>query len=643
MFFNRPLRTNVYLAFFIRISIIYILFSICRGAFFLYNAKLFGDLSSYSIFWLFIGGLKYDTAAIIYVNALYILMQILPLPWREKNLYQSIGKYLYLTTNSIAIFVNLADVVYFPYTMRRTTASVFEQFAHETNMGGLAVQFAIDFWPVLVLFALISFLLFYTYRMIEVVPMKVGPWRRYLVGTAVFLACAFLLWGGVRGGFLHSTRPLSLADAGAFVSKPVQMAVVQNTPFALIRTMGKQSVKQVQYMPEEERRRVYDAYRPASKLGRIRKKNVVLIILESWSREFVGSLNRDLDSGNYRGYTPFFDSLIGESRSYKYAFANGRKSIEALPSAVASIPSMEVPYVLSHESNNTINSLATELGSLGYRTAFFHGAPNGSMGFNAFMNIAGVGEYYGKTEYADDADYDGIWGIWDEEFLQYYAQTMNTYKEPFFTSVFTVSSHHPYAIPQRYETTFAKGEVPLIRCLGYTDMALRKFFETAKKMPWYENTLFVLTADHSSFPLHPDFTNDLGTFCIPLVFHCPDGSLRGMDTVRVAQQIDIMPTVLDWLGYDKPFISFGKDLFDPSSPDFAVNYMNGYQIVSRKYFMQFNGADVTGLYQYKTDRRLKNNLVNTGIPEQDTLSHFLKAFIQDYNRRIVKDSMSVKK
>lgn len=643
MHLSRTFRTNIYCAFLIRIAIIYVLFSLCRAVFYIYNADLFGEMGWKEQLDLFLGGLKYDTAAIIYVNAIYIIMHILPLPWREVKSYQTFGKYIYLITNSIALFVNLADVVYFPYTMRRTTSSVFGQFANETNMGGLAVQFASDFWPVLLLFVAICFLLAFSYRLVEIIPLKGGVLRRYTIGTLLFLGFGFLVWGGVRGGFLHSTRPLSLADAGAYVKRPVQMAVVQNTPFALIRTAGKQSVKQVQYMPEDERKKIYDAYRPASTRGRVRKLNVVVIILESWSREFVGSLNRALNDSTYKGYTPFLDSLIGESLTYKYAFANGRKSIEALPSVVASIPSMEVPYVLSHESNNTINSLATELGSIGYHSAFFHGAPNGSMGFNAFMNIAGVGEYYGRTEYNNDADYDGIWGIWDEEFLQYYAKTMNGFKEPFFTSVFTVSSHHPYAIPARYEGVFAKGEVPLTRCLGYTDMALRRFFAAAKQMPWYSNTLFVLTADHSSFPLHPDFTNDLGTFCIPLVFHCADGSLRGMDTVRVAQQIDIMPTVLNWLGYEKPYISFGKDLFDPHSPDFAVNYMNGYQMISKKYFMQFNGTEVTGLYSYKTDRRLKNNLANTGIKEQDSLSHFLKAFIQDYNRRIVTDSLSIRR
>ena len=643
MHFFKPLRTNIYFAFFIRIAIIFFVFSLCRGAFYWYNSALFGDMTGLQILWLFIGGLKYDTAAIIYINAVFILMQILPLPWRERPLYQTISKYFYLIPNSIAVLINLADVAYFPYTMRRTTSSVFGQFANETNVGHLAVSFIVDFWPVILAFFAVSFLLALSYRMLVVTEMKGSVLRRYSLSTVLFFAIGFLLFGGVRGGFLHSTRPLSLADAGAFVTRPVQMAVVQNTPFALIRTAGKNSVQVVEYMPEPIRRSIYDAYRPASEKGEFRKKNVVVIILESWSREFVGALNPELEDSTFEGYTPFFDSLIGQSLSFKYSFANGRKSIEALPSAIASIPSMEVPYVLSHQSSNTINSLATELGGAGYRTAFFHGAANGSMGFDAFMNIAGVGEYYGRTQYDNDAHYDGIWGIWDEEFLQYFAQTMNGFEQPFFTSLFTLSSHHPYNIPARYESVFREGEVPLIRCLRYTDMALQRFFETASKMAWYNNTLFVLCADHSSFPLNENFTNDLGTFAIPIVFYCPDGSLRGMDTLRIAQQIDIMPTVLSWLSYDKPFISFGKDLLDPSTPDFAVSFMNGYQLVTPSYLMQFNGKDVTGMYRYKTDRKLSRNLANTDIPEQDSLSSFLKAFIQDYNRRIVTDSMSLRK
>jgi len=568
-------------------------------------------------------------------------MNILPVPGRYSLIYQKIAKYIFIVTNSIALFVNLADIAYFPFTMKRTTSLVFDQFVHETNKLGLVIQFSIDYWYVLFLFILCCFFLYKAYDITSIKKTDGFPqWKEYVSHTLLFLFFGFLIWGGLRGGFRHSTRPISLSNAGKYVDKPIQMAIVQNTPFAIIRTLGKHAVKPVHYFPDSVQESIFSAQKDAD-TGGFRKKNVVLILLESWSREFVGALNRELNDSTFLGYTPFFDSLIGKSLTFKYAFANGRKSIEALPSAMAGIPSMEVPYVLSHYSNNTVTSLATELKKKGYVTSFFHGAPNGSMGFDSFVKMAGIEHYYGKTEYGNDADYDGIWGIWDEEFFQYFAQEMDTMEEPFFASIFSVSSHHPYAVPERYEHVFPETENPLIRCLGYTDLALRRFFETAQKMPWYNNTLFVLTADHSSFPMHEYFTNDLGTFSIPLVFFDPEGKLSGFDEKRVAQQIDILPTVLDYLNFDEPYIAFGKSLLDSTSADYAVNYINGYQLVTPDYLLQFNGEKTTGLYRYKTDRKLEENLIGR-VDESvnyDTIENFLKAFVQEYNRRIANNQL----
>ncbi|HCW07650.1 MAG TPA: sulfatase, partial [Cytophagales bacterium] len=106
---------------------------------------------------------------------------------------------------------------------------------------------------------------------------------------------------------------------------------------------------------------------------RFTPKNVVILILESFSKEFVGAYNKNIDGGNYKGYTPFLDSLIGVSDSYQFSLANGRKSIDAMPSVICSIPSIEVPFVLSHFSGNKVNSLATLLKTKNYYTAFFHG------------------------------------------------------------------------------------------------------------------------------------------------------------------------------------------------------------------------------------------------------------------------------
>ncbi len=234
---------------------------------------------------------------------------------------------------------------------------------------------------------------------------------------------------------------------------------------------------------------------------------------------------------------------------------------------LSSIPSFVEPFFLTPASLNDLSGLAGELTrNKGYYSAFFHGAENGSMGFQAFARTSGFKDYFGRTEYNQDsryngdADFDGTWAIWDEEFLQYYCDKMSEMKQPFITSVFTASSHSPFKVPERYQGQFKEGPTPLYACISYSDQAVKKFFEKASKQPWYNNTLFVITADHATAADDPEYVTDLGHYKVPVIFYAPSmPQLTGVDSTRVVSQIDIMPTVLGLLGYDKPYVAFGQD------------------------------------------------------------------------------------
>ena len=193
-------------------------------------------------------------------------------------------------------------------------------------------------------------------------------------------------------------------------------------------------------------------------ITRFNKKNVVVLIVESFGREYSGYFNNSRTHAltqsrtQYVSYTPFFDSLASHSLTFRYSFANGRKSIDGMPSILSSIPMFVEPFFTTPASLNDISGIAGLLADEGYSSAFFHGAENGSMGFQAFARTTGFQRYYGRDEYDADArfggdnDFDGTWAIWDEPFLQYYALTMSDMKEPFVTAVFTASSTaHQYA------------------------------------------------------------------------------------------------------------------------------------------------------------------------------------------------------
>lgn len=647
--FRKTFEVNEYLVLLIRFGLVMALFSISRIAFYLFNTDLFENIDTASFLNLLKGGLKFDLSALLYLNSLYILVFLIPFKFKFNSTLQTSLKWLFFVTNGIGLAANVSDMIYYRFTLKRTTASVFDIFQNEDNMLSLWGQFLLDYWYAVIFWGLLVLLMVWGYNRFRAVPFPLKPWWKYsLIGTGFFVLTLGLTIGGMRGGFRHSTRPINISNAARYVDRPEQVAIVLNTPFAILRTFGKSVFKPVKYFPEEKLADIYtpvfDSQKSASGISPDSQKqnpNIVLIILESFGREHIGALNSDLENGEYKGYTPFLDSLIQQSWAFDNAYANGRKSIDALPSIVASVPSLIQPYIVSEYANNEINGLAGLLDKVGYESAFYHGAPNGSMGFLAFTKMAGYDQYLGKTEYNNDDDFDGMWGIWDEPFFQFFANDMNRLKQPFFSTIFSLSSHHPFAVPEKYEGVFPEGPLPLHKCMGYTDMALKRFFETAAQFPWYKNTLFIITADHCTVPFHKEYKTSVESFAVPLLFYKPGDIAPKMDH-GLAQQTDILPTVLSFINYPYPFIAFGNDLFS-ASPDqrFVANYFNeSYQFLHKDHVFYFDGNKTTGLYNLKEDPLQKDNLIGeVDLPGGERL---MKAYIQQYINRMREDRLTLK-
>ena len=643
------------------LCVVYLLFTLCRLVFLLTNWGLYAD----SMTWnhglsLFAAGLIFDTTAILYTNAIVILMILLPLHWKERKGYYKVVRWIYVICNSVAIWANLCDCVYFPYTGKRTTTSVFYEFANE-GVGGMAKimgeQFLSNWYLVLLAFAL-SWLLWKVFlpQCKEATNAK-ASWHYYITQTSALLLAIPFIIAGMRGGFTAAVRPITISNANQFVDRPAETGIVLNTPFSIYRTLSKKPLVTPDYMSDAEAEALYSPIHMPSDTVTFMPKNVVVLILESFSKQHFGYYNKTLHGGTYQGFTPFLDSLIAnEAMTWEYSYANGRKSIEGMPSTLSSLPNYVEPLFLTPASLNRMSGLARELGEQkGYTTAFFHGAQNNSMGFQAFARATGFQRYYGRTEYNEDpnfhgdADFDGTWAIWDEEFLQFYAQQMSKMKQPFMTAVFTASSHTPFDLPERYKGIFPKGEKEIQEAIAYTDFALRRFFEEASKQPWYKNTLFVLTADHCSTHIDPYYKTSLGYFNVPIIFYAPgDSTLHGIDTQRVVEQIDIMPTVLGYLHYDKPYLAFGKDMLHATPEDtHALHWVpesSGYEFVKGGYALEFDGEQVTAAYRYRTDSTFTHNVIKS-MPA-DTLNAMtreMKSVIQQYMNRMNNDRLVIEK
>ena len=615
-----------------------ILYFVSRLFFYALNAGYFSGISNWQLLKSFLVGIRFDIAAIAFTNILFIFL-LFPGIYKNNSHIQKIGNVLFFVINAIALMGNFVDAKFFDFINKRSTSSIFTLMGTNKDVWLMIPRFLKDFW-----YVALSWLILMAgfWRWMPRLPFnklitEKMSFKALLFQTLVFTGIlGFMLWGA-RGTRL---KPIGIIDAAACTALK-NVPLVLNTPFSIIKTIENENLVDYQYFSEDSLIKYYNPIHQYSAQNGPKRMNVVVFILESFSKEYSGFLS------SRQGYTPHLDSILKHSLVFTNAFANGTQSYEALPAIITGIPSlMDRPYSGSNYSDNVIESLPRLLGETGYHTSFFHGGNNGTMGFDNFARVAGVENYFGRDEYNNDSDYDGHWGIWDDPFLQYFANQLNAFPQPFFTSVFTLSSHHPYNVPEQYNSKFPEGALLILKSIQYVDYALGEFFKTASRMPWFNNTLFVFTADHAAQAIEKTYNSTTGMFAIPIAFYCPsDSALQGTNA-SVAQQIDIMPTILGYLGYNKPFFAFGEDLQNPASYHWAISYINGtYQLIQGDYVMLFNGQRVTSFYnrnnqpgqQEKNSPEKLNNQAEKMIFL--TMEARIKAIVQTYNDCLINNRM----
>ena len=639
---NLTKRTNEYKILIYRLLLIYGLYTLCRLLFVFFNNEVLQVNSFFELMKLCYYGLRFDTVIIVYLNALFIFFSLLPYKNSTKKNYQTFLFYLYLIPNTVGIVLNFIDFIYYRFTKTRSNIDIAANVRNENNVIKLFSGFIVTYWYIFLLFFVVIALWIFIYKKIKIKEIEyVANLKFYLVSIIILCVVLFIETFGVRGDLDITTRPINIVDANESVTNIAHSDVVLNTPFCVFRNFSNSSFVKCNFVSKKQ---IATLLKPTKQYenatNQNKKTNVVIFIMESFSREYVGAFNTNRNIKNYVSYTPFLDSLSKKSLIFNNAYTNGLGSIHATPSIISGIPSFKEAFTSSRYVNTNIESLVSILNNQGYETSFFHGAPNGSMGFLGFSKVLGYKNYFGMNEYNNDKDFDGVWGIWDEKFFNYVEEEVSKQKEPFMATTFSVSSHDPFQIPKEYKNKFKEGNVPLHKCIRYSDYALKKFFEKASKSKWFKNTLFVITGDHTSQIYYDEYLKTLNKTAIPILFYMPGNEkLKGIDS-DWAQHIDIYPTVLDILGYKKPFRSWGRSLLrkDEVKP-FVINYINNqYQFMQGDYILTFDGEKSTGLY-YKTDGNYAKNLKNTKKKEFEAMSIACKAFVQNYYEKIIDGDM----
>jgi len=300
-----------------------------------------------------------------------------------------------------------------------------------------------------------------------------------------------------------------------------------------------------------------------------------------------------------------------------------------MPSVLGSIPSFRTPFVLMPQSLGESRQLPAMLADKGYATAFFCGSERGSMGFGAYARSAGVERLVSREDYEakhGTGDFDGYWGIWDEEFLQFTGEELTAMPEPFFAALFTLSSHHPFVVPEKYAATLPEGYTRIHKGVAYDDRVFRLFFQRFGGEEWFRRTIFVFVADHVSSEKFAEETRSYpGNMHVIGFIYTPDGALRG-EVGEITQQLDIMPTLLGLTGNRKPYFAFGRDVLnEPQRPRWSVSYDGRFRALTGEGAIVLDDSDMDVQECPAT-------------PAADSLAQNFRALVQQYYTHIEKKS-----
>ena len=613
--------------------------SISRWMLYLFNIQFFHQLNLRQALALYFSGMRFDLPIVFGINLLNILFYCLPTRIIYKKGLQRIVDIVYLVANAIAIFLNFLDIICFHFFGKHLTIYLIKLLSQSDEVSfGVTRQVFFDYWYLLVIFILFIMVISVVARNTQLqAPEKEEKphWQlRQTISLVVMLLFTII---AARGGL--QAEPIN-AKTAMHYTDPQNAPILLNTPFCLITThetelKEREGEYQSDFSPIHTDLTANRFIESDSLSLDTVPSNLVVIIMKNLGQEMIGYYSHDRRSQ----LTPFLDSLLAQSLTFN-GMSNSRRSLEVLPSVLASIPAMmENDFVRSPYAENDFDAFCQHLQKRGYNTIFMHGGQNGVMDFDEFSRRAGFSKYFGRIEYGDDSDYDGQWGIYDGPFLQYAAQTLNRVNEPFATTIYTLSSRYPYKVPKDFvlpkESYFWTG---FEKTVYYVDCAMRDFFKAAASMPWFDHTLFVITADYSnSEHFQPEYCNVWGMYSIPIAFYYPK-KIKPLHCNEIAQQIDLGPSILSALDVNDTLFSFGRNLFDTISEQAFASYYNlTYQYCDGTYLVQSDGEEPFGIFKPINDSLLNNNLVDR-LQCPDVYDKLYR-FLQVYNNRMISNNL----
>lgn len=609
------MRKNIF--FLLRLFVFWmIFFALLRIIFILYNQSelYYQDISDIELLGAFYHALVVDMATTSYLLAVSLLFIIAGSLWKSRPFTRAHNIYILLM---VVIFglITAGELGIYPEWKTKLSAKALKYLRRPDE-----VFFSISghlFFSLLGTAVIIAFLGKYAYDRLVVRSFEINK-SKIQTALITFVVIASLLFVGMRGGF----GPIPVSPSAAYFSNKnflnhaavntgfnLAISVIESNKFNYVNPFNYHSpdeaidlTRGLNDYPKDSTVRMLDNKRP----------NIVVLLMESWSADLIESL------GGEPGITPEFNKLEKEGVLFTDFYASGGRSQQAIASLIGGFPA--TPYSTITENPDKyakLPSIVEIFDAEGYHTSFYFGGKLTYGNIRAYLYQNQFDRIIEQDDFEPSLP-SGRLGIHDEYLFNRYLHDFRDQTEPFFSMLLTLSSHSPYDQPVQNALDWKGAESDFVNSAYYSDSCLGVFFEEARKTEWYDNTLFIIMADHShnsykghsleSFPYHK----------VPLLFYGQvlKEPARGTRNPKISQTADVTVTLLNQLGITSEQFRWGKDLFNPYSPEYAyfeLHYAFGWKRPVGEFVYSW---DWDYYYQFKIDTAAsqleKEQLVDEG-------------------------------
>lgn len=550
-------------------------FILTRSIFIIYHHAKTAELSATEIVNVFLYGAKMDASFTAYICIIPFACFLLQAFFIKFN-YEKLVHYYTIILIVLICFLTITDLEIYSAWGYRLDNTPLQYFNNPKEMAASAGDVPV-FLLIFIFVATIVFSLWSYKKLIKKILYQ-GEKKRSFLSIFFSLFCLVVLFVPIRGGLTQ--MPLSHSSV-YFSKKLFANHAALNVPWNIMQAILNNSNTNNPYVYSSEnaaKKRVDSLYSPLANPALIllntQRPNIIFLILESYTSKLIGCL------GGQKEITPNIDSIAGEGMLFTNIYASGTRSEKGLVAILSGYPSQPATsIILTPPKTEKLPHLNLDLKKLGYNSAYYYGGEISFSNIKSYVLNAGYDRIISKSDF-DKKEYNSKWGVHDHVLLNKFFKDINTEQQPFFYTLFTLSSHEPYDVPFAPKFTGNDELTKFKNSMYYTDASIGNFIRQAKQQHWWKNTLIVMVADHGHRLPGEDAVYAANKFKIPLIFS--GGALRQVHSINnnIGSQTDIATTILQQMNISTINYKWGKTLLDSSKQFAFYNFNDGFGYVS---------------------------------------------------------------